>query len=883
MMSDQEFSKWCAAIGLTPEAIDLLHLIRTSPPSRCSQGQTNNVRGKYSSVKMGHTIGFDSHRCELACIFDLEHDPEVLEYWPQPPPIRVSFVCNGKRLVIWYTADFAVLSRTRAYYIECKPEESLERKAQKMPGYFVKGDDGVWRCPPVEEALSAKGIGFMVWVPEKQPVYTRNMNFLQDYCIQPWPVPEEIANEVTRIVTKEGRSRLSDLPSKVPGLTHDHLNQMILDGKIFVDLYQDVLSLRSKVWVFKDRNAGQLLGAAYQCIGEPPPHYGPVPIEEKVGAWVKWEEKVCRIKLLTEKTIYLQHGEKVVDLTRVDFDRYASNGTIQGTTSNGEHPVVAEIKSALAATHEDKVSFMLEKLAALDGGKTTFSARTMRRVKKAARIAKEETGSAIYGLVPKHFSKGNRHPRLPEALYVIADEVIEDAYGTATAPSKLSAHALFKKKCKEKSLDPASYNWFAARCDTKDRREMTESREGRRKAYCRFGFNYRLRRDCPVHGDHPWDVGHIDHTQLDIVAALKGGGRRPWLTTFWLSYPRKLVAYYVHFDPPSKVAVMSVIRLCLMRYGRLPTWLVVDNGAEFHGADFQLLVFSKGSNIKYRPPHHARYGSTLESAFHALNANLIHNLEGNAKVMKNVRQVTKSILPANLARWSLVEIEQKIAAYYDIVNDMVHPSLDGATPNQYYDEGMKLLGARTHLFKPFDDEQYILTLPRVDRDRKLSPQGIKFHYFRYTNSALENLPEKHVPVRYDPLDIRFIYALVKGVWICCTCPLLAGLAARSEAQLGLATVAIRANTTGVMRKRGTDMAMRVLHLLEQMPPPLTSPSAEAAKPPVAPEPIKVPNLPTVPFVPDLAVPEKDPKPTDTLSEENEGDDSSFEILPTVDT
>jgi hypothetical protein len=271
----------------------------------------------------------------------------------------------------------------------------------------------------------------------------------------------------------------------------------------------------------------------------------------------------------------------------------------------------------------------------------------------------------------------------------------------------------------------------------------------------------------------------------------------------------------------------------------------------------------------------------LESAFHALNANLIHNLEGNTKVMKNVRQVTKSILPANLAKWSLIEIEQKIAAYYDIVNDMIHPSLDGATPNQYYDEGMQSLGARAHLFKPFDDEQYILTLPRLDRDRKLSPQRIKFHYFRYTNPALETLSEKSVSVRYDPLDIRFLYALVKGVWICCTCPLLADLAARSEAQLKLATVAIRANMTVVIPKRGDDMAMRVLPLLEQMPAPLTSLSAQAAKPSAAPEPIKVPDMVAVTPNPDLEVPKK--ASLDTKPEDPQDGESEFEILPTVDT
>jgi putative transposase len=34
---------------------------------------------------MGVTIQFESHRHELAAIFELEHDSSVIEYYDQPP------------------------------------------------------------------------------------------------------------------------------------------------------------------------------------------------------------------------------------------------------------------------------------------------------------------------------------------------------------------------------------------------------------------------------------------------------------------------------------------------------------------------------------------------------------------------------------------------------------------------------------------------------------------------------------------------------------------------------------------------------------------------------------------------------------------------------
>ena len=39
---------------------------------------------------MGVTIQFESHKNELARIRELEYDPEVLEYYDQPPSIKLA-------------------------------------------------------------------------------------------------------------------------------------------------------------------------------------------------------------------------------------------------------------------------------------------------------------------------------------------------------------------------------------------------------------------------------------------------------------------------------------------------------------------------------------------------------------------------------------------------------------------------------------------------------------------------------------------------------------------------------------------------------------------------------------------------------------------------
>lgn len=60
-MNEFEFEDWCRQQQLATNTIDLIALLRESPPSRRVQGRTKNVCGVYPSSKMGVTIQFESH------------------------------------------------------------------------------------------------------------------------------------------------------------------------------------------------------------------------------------------------------------------------------------------------------------------------------------------------------------------------------------------------------------------------------------------------------------------------------------------------------------------------------------------------------------------------------------------------------------------------------------------------------------------------------------------------------------------------------------------------------------------------------------------------------------------------------------------------------
>ncbi len=84
MLSEDELEVWCLQHTLSEPAKAVICQIRSSPPSRLVQGRAGNVSGRYPSQKMGCTIQFESHRGELAAIYQFEHDPAVLEFYDQP-------------------------------------------------------------------------------------------------------------------------------------------------------------------------------------------------------------------------------------------------------------------------------------------------------------------------------------------------------------------------------------------------------------------------------------------------------------------------------------------------------------------------------------------------------------------------------------------------------------------------------------------------------------------------------------------------------------------------------------------------------------------------------------------------------------------------------
>jgi putative transposase len=259
MLSSEGFLQWCGRLSLSQEARQAVERVRSAGPTRRVGGGRENVSGRYPSRKMGVTIQFESHRVELAFVYEMEHDPDVLEYYDQAPSILLDYEsANERRLAVMHTPDYFVMHKDSAGWQECKHERELEKLALKSPNRYRRMEDGRWRCPPGEEHATRFGLYYRLRSSaEIDWTRQRNIQYLDDY----WRFDAVgVASEAREIVDTEVSAapglRLADLFRNTQGIvSRDDIHRLIAAGDIYVDLRAAGIMEPDKARVFPNREA----------------------------------------------------------------------------------------------------------------------------------------------------------------------------------------------------------------------------------------------------------------------------------------------------------------------------------------------------------------------------------------------------------------------------------------------------------------------------------------------------------------------------------------------------------------------------------------------------------------------------------------------------
>jgi putative transposase len=800
----KDLALWCKKNNISDQTRNVIDYIRRSEPARRVKSGKGNVSGFYSSKKMGVTIQFESRTLELAGIYEMEHDPNVLEYYDQPPSIKINYVVNGKNRGHLYTPDFFIISKDWIGWEEWKTETDLKNLSEKSNRYY-QGSDGKWYCPPGEEYAKQYGLSFRVRTDKDIDwIYQRNIRFLEDYMLEEEPfVPVKAWENIRSIVEEKPGITLEEMLSHPEEYSADDIYRMIIKDDLYVDIRKDVIPEYDTVKIYSNSETAKAY--SYMVSSTVPLDFSVSLIELQAGKRLQWNGSAWIILNIGETHIsLLSDSDDAIELPNNVFEQLVKDNKIKGLqikaySSNNE--VLERLKMAsMEDLQEANMKYQIIEPILKGRVKTVLDTpeRTIRDWLAKYRHAEQRYGNGYIGLIPNRHNRGNRLSKLPDETINLMNEYITNKYETLVQQSMFSVYCVFKKDCKEKGIFCASYKTFTKYIEKRSKHELEEKRKGPKAAYDTEILYWGLEMTTPRHGDRIFEICHMDHTQLEIeivCSKTKKNLGRPWVTFLTDAYSRRILSFYLTFDEPSYRSCMMALRECVRRHSRLPVNLVVDGGKEFHSTYFETLLAFYKCNKLNRPGAKPRFGSVCERLFGTTDAMFIHNLIGNTQLTKNVRQVTKKINPKNNAIWTFSNFAERLMEWcYELYDQIGHPAL-GESPRDAFLSSIAKSGKRESTYVSFDETFKMLSLPTTAKGtaKVFAGKGVKINYIYYWSDALSN-PEvegEQVAVRYDPYSMGIAYAYVKNRWVMLNSEYFRVFVNRTEKEIQIATEEIR--------------------------------------------------------------------------------------------
>lgn len=827
MLNDRQVAELCARLAIPPAGRTLLATIRTTPPSRRAQSGSGNVVVRIASRKMGCVIQAESHKNEGAAVLGWEHDPAVYEFYDQPTALKhLHHGPSGLATTHLKRPDFLLVGKDGIDFVECKTESTLEREAARGASFFVREAPGAWRCPSGEEAAREYGFGYRVRSSaENDWVTLRNLAFLSDYLAE--QAPEPTPGELAAVLARFGGApwvTLRTLIQDRTGRENDTVYAAIATDQLAIDWGGQLVSEPDTCRVYRDKAAAtahRLLEASRTI--QPAP--AAAAFDLVAGASIVWDAVEYRILNVGESEVFVEdrNGHRQA-LKREFVLQLVKDGALRGAADclnerSSRASTILREASPADLSHANARFKALFPSGDDEDGARTFSQRALRKWQRLYTQAAAAYGNGFLGLIPRISRRGNTQPKIDSHVDDVIREHIKTYWADPNGQTKTAVWGKVRDRCRELGLVPPSEKTVLARIRARDQHKDREIREGAKNAYDTEEFVWVIDRSTPKHGERPFDIGHIDHTQVEIQLVGRKFGERtakPWLTILFDAYTRCVLAFVVTFDPPSYRSCMAVISRCIKEHGRIPKNIVVDSGSDFECIYFETLLAYLDCNKKRRPKTKSRYGSVIERWFGVAQQELIHSLRGNNRLLRNPRSLSATHDPRSRALWTLPEFSDALNGFIaDAYHQCEHTTL-GVSPAKAMEVGLATTGMRAHRLIPYTEDLQMACLPSTPKGtcRTQPGKGLKIGYVYYSCALLRDprWQKKDVPVRYDPFDVSRAFAYLGDRWEECRSEFACEFEGHSEREIALITQEIRGKyaATDARRKINAERIARYL-------------------------------------------------------------------------
>lgn len=409
---------------------------------------------------------------------------------------------------------------------------------------------------------------------------------------------------------------------------------------------------------------------------------------------------------------------------------------------------------------------VLKKLARIESGEVS---RSTRRWKKQIKDGVEKGISTFQSLIPQyHKSRSARlHPTVQRQL----QNYLTDIHSTAKGLSTYRSYTRYCVLAREALAPIPPVSWETFRRAAQDLvKDTAHGRGGSRAGNAHE--NPTNPSDRLLRAGVPWQLVAIDHSLTKIYLRIFDSEGEVWVMKTWLTAmvdlsTKKVLAYTLSFQSPSRRSVARVLRDCVRRHGRLPREFIVDRGSDFKSVYLASLCAHYQVTLSLRPASHPRYGSEVERIFGEFMEQHVCQLPGNTVDFDRVRSVDGKLKPGQCAVLEPYEFYKELELFLGWRESKVVGVADVSIAKNFEQLANDYRGVGVDV--SYDDEFMLVSSVESSRYKVDHKRGIHIDALHYWHPDLSRLgnSNRRFEVRRDPENPHIVYTNVKDKWVPC--------------------------------------------------------------------------------------------------------------------
>ncbi len=570
MLDDLALQRYFVARNLSPAACKIILQVRSSDPLRNVSNRAGNMAGTHPSAKTLRTIQWESWSGERALTVLWEFDPDAFEFWDQPYQLKITYaLASGRKTGLRTIVDYLLLGRHFCGFVDYKSSEELRQLTLEQPTRFVQVGDGKWDQPPARETCRNLGLDYQLLSDLDIPhVLVRNLEFLRPRMLRQLFTPAESVDVLKQMLMKTKRIPLSEAINMLgdpDGIYWGHFSR-----HWFLDLSTEPLAHPDSTYVYVEKLTRETFGAVQRCnqsLLRPSLDADSIP----EGSFLRWDNNLFQLLNRSETHVYLKTGTSpLITISKSDFAGLVSSHAI---TANVPAPLLTQTGlNILKLSTPDAQTEALRKLGILERhwkGEDVIGSVVARRTlydwAAKFRAAEQQYGNGFLGLIDRDDLKGNSTLRTSEEEQALVQKAFEWLMVDLARPPA-AGYAIYVASCTEAAIIPRSENSFMKLWGKNDKYQEVLTREGKRAAYPHKAprhSNPGSTLQGPPEGDSPFNLVHVDHTQVDFFCRRENSAvllGKPWLSLAIDAFTRLVLGWWLSMLAPSTAAVLMVLR-----------------------------------------------------------------------------------------------------------------------------------------------------------------------------------------------------------------------------------------------------------------------------------------------------------------------------------